>query len=398
MEIKRSIYEVLREDLLDRRALLLVGARQVGKTFLMKKLRDDVVSRGWTASFWDLEQPADLRRFLKPVGEILEMVAAGGRVVFIDELHYLENASQIIKALHDSGAPVKIVASGSSAMEMHRHLRESLAGRKIVRRIHPCSAAEIAATARRSSLGGYLTFGGMPGLVGLRAPSRKQELLADILQSYILKDIKGLVREENVRAFNMLVYLIAERQGSLISASSLANEIGMTPRTVEGYLETLAQTYVASPLHSFGGNLGNELKKSRKVFLYDLGIRNAIIKDFRALDERPDAGPIVESFVYLELARRVGPAEELRFWRTKAGDEVDFVWISNRVPTPIEVKAADVSGSVPRGLRMFLRRYPTTRRAFVLHGGKRGEMIVDGVAIRFRPWKDAASIPDEISG
>jgi hypothetical protein len=386
---------MLRDDLLDRRALLLVGARQVGKTFLMRKLHAEVASRGWKASYWDLEQPADLRQFLKPVDAILGMVAAGGRVVFIDELHYLENASQVIKALHDRDVPVKIVASGSSAMEMHRHLRESLAGRKIVRRIHPCGAAELAASGRRVPLGDYLVYGGMPGLVALRDAARKRELLADIMQSYILKDIKGLVREENVRAFNMLVYLLAERQGGLISAASLARDIGVTPRTVEGYLETLAQTYVASPLHSYGGNLGNELKKSRKVFLYDLGMRNAILKDFRAVEARPDAGAIVESFAYLELARLVGPADELRFWRTKAGDEVDFVWINNRVPTPIEVKAADVAGSVPRGLRMFLRRYPETLRAFVLHGGRRGEMIVDGVQIAFRPWKDAASIPEE---
>jgi predicted AAA+ superfamily ATPase len=396
MEIKRSIYNKLCDDLNDDRALLLIGARQVGKTFLMKKLRDEAAGRGWKTSFWDLEQPSDSRLFGRRIDEIVKMIATGGRAVFIDEFHYLENASQIIKSIYDSEARVKIVASGSSAMEIHRHLKESLAGRKIVRRIHPCSAGEILSSGRRAALGDYLIYGGMPGLVGFTGRVRKQELLADIFQSYILKDIRGLVREENVRAFNMLVYLLAERQGSLVSASGLANEIGVTARTVEGYLETLALTYVASPLHSYSNNLGHELKKSRKVFLYDLGIRNAVLKDFRTTAERPDGGAVVESFVYLELARQLGPADDLRFWRTKAGDEVDFVWIANRVPIPIEVKTADVSGSVPRGLRMFVRRYPKTKRAFVLHGGERGATDLDGVEIRYLPWREAASVPEEL--
>jgi len=397
VDINRSIFKSLQDDLLDRRATILVGARQVGKTYLMRKLRDVAERRGLATRFFDLEQPSDSRLFLRTEADIVKTLAEVPGVVFIDEFHYLRNASQIIKAVHDSGAPVKVVASGSSALEMHRHLRESLAGRKIVRRVHPCSFAELRSSDPSSELDRYLIFGGMPGLVHMPDDARRKELLADILQSYVLKDIKGLVREENIRAFNVLAYLLAERQGSLVSVAGLAREVGVTPRTAEAYLETMAQTYVAWPVHSYSSNLGNELRKSRKVYLYDLGIRNALLRDFRSAGDRPDQGAIVESFVFLELARRASAEVDIKFWRTKAGDEVDFVWVDNRVPIPIEVKAGDAAGSVPAGLRAFLRRYPQTPLAFVLHGGPSSEIIVGGVPVRFRPWASATDLPDEIA-
>jgi uncharacterized protein len=398
VELNRNIFARLCDDLDDRRASLLVGARQVGKTFLLKKVMAEARRRGRSTAFFDLEQPTDMLAFHRPEASLPDLLRTAADVVLIDEFHYLANASQLIKAVFDAGARVKIYASGSSAMEMHRHLKESLAGRKILHRIFPCSVSEMVSSRTRLSLADYLVFGGMPGLVHLDTRVRKKELLADILQSYVLKDIKALIREENIRAFNTLLYLLAERQGGLVSAGSLARDVGLTPHTIESYLETMAQTYVVHVVPSFSNNLGNELRKSRKVFLYDLGVRNALLRDFRAAADRPDGGAVVESFVLLELARCVGPGSEIRFWRTKAGEEVDFIWVEDRVACPIEVKAGSCAGRIPAGVVAFLRRYPKTRRAFVLHGGPASDSHMNGCVIHFRAWEGAASLPDEIRG
>jgi predicted AAA+ superfamily ATPase len=209
----------------------------------------------------------------------------------------------------------------------------------------------------------YFVFGGMPGTIHLKSDADKKDLLADILQSYVLKDIKALIREENVRAFNVLVYLLAQRQGGLISAADLAREIGMSVRTVESYLEILSQTYVATPVFSFSNNLGNELKKSRKIYLYDPGIRNALLRDFRAPAERPDGGAVAEGFVFNELHRLVGP---------------------------------DAEGRIPKGIAAFIKRYPDTKRAYILHGGASHKARVNGTDCHFRPLTDVESVIAEI--
>ena len=188
---------------------------------------------------------------------------------------------------------------------------------------------------------------------------------------------------------------MAQQQGGLVSVAALARDVGLTPRTVESHIEILSQTYICHTVPSFSRNLGNELRKSRKCYLFDLGIRNALLKYFGA-QGRDDAGTLIESFVALELLKHVAPETELRFWRTKAGDEVDFVWVVNRRPVPIEVKRADCKGAIPKGLTAFLRRYPKTPIAFVLHGGETSDVRLHDCVIRFRPWRVAADITNEL--
>lgn len=394
MEIKRNIFKRLLDDHEDRRTSVLVGARQVGKTFLLKKIEKTLKRKGFKTKYFDLELPSDIIKFNVPETEIFKLLTESGDIVFIDEFHYLKNASHIFKGIYDSEKNVKIYASGSSSLEIHKHLRESLAGRKIIHHISPCSFEEMNSVG--VGVDQYLTFGGLPGLIHLDSHNARKKLLEEILQSYVVKDVKGLIREENIRAFNNLIYLLAQNQASIISGSSLATEVGLTPRTIESHMEILNQTYVNHILYSYSTNLGNELKKSRKSFLFDLGIRNSLLKDFSARSVRKDAGVLVESFVFLELIKKVTPEVDIRFWRTKAGDEVDFVWIKNRIPYPIEVKMGDSGGKIPRGLAAFLRRYPKTKRCFVLHGGKTLNTKIDGIEISFRPWKEAFEIPEMI--
>lgn len=366
----------------------MLGARQVGKTTLLKALEAESRDRGLTTAFFDLEQPAVLASFNRSPEEIQQNITAAGSVVFIDEFQYIANASKIFKAILDSGSKVKIFCSGSSSLEIHQHLQESLAGRRILYRIPPLRYAEIAT---RENLYAYLTFGGMPGLTQTELPERRQTILSELLSSYIMKDVTSLVKEENLRAFNHLLYLLAENQGSLLSVHSLANQIRMSSKAVNRYLDILESTYVNFRIHSYSRNLGNELKKSHKSYLYDLGVRNALLLDFSAHYQRTDGGAILETFVFLSLHARLRPNMELRFWRTKEGLEVDFLLLVDRKPIPIEVKSQPSSLQVPRGIAAFLKRYPETSRAFVVSESLSGSLTACNTEVRFLSFEELDS-------
>ncbi len=372
MIINRSVFNQLQEEISQPEINILLGPRQVGKTTLLRALENSARSHGLKTAFFDLEQPQVLAKFNIPNQQIIEKLRGAGDVIFIDEFQYLENASKIFKAIFDLKSKTKIICSGSSSLEIHKHLKESLAGRRLLFRIFPLQYEEIKNSVAPHSLEHYLRFGGMPALTHTQDVKRKQTILSELLSAYILKDVKSLVREENIRAFNHLLYLLAQNQGSLISAHSLSKEINMSLKALNHYLDILEQTYVNSRIYSFSNNLGNELKKSCKSYLYDLGIRNALIKDFSAMEERPDKGILLESFVFLKLRQMLEPNMELKFWRTKDGAEVDFVLLRDRKPIPIEVKARLKELEIPSGLKRFLLRYPHTKRALVISQNQKG--------------------------
>lgn len=387
--VARTVYPGLLEEMGRREVSILLGPRQVGKTRLLNALQEAARRKGLRTKAFNLEVPHDLIAFNRPDAEIFELLTDSVDVVFIDEFHYLPNASKLFKAVYDSGRRVKIYASGSSALEMHKHLKESLAGRRLVTRVAPLTFSEVCAgrPARDADalFAGHLRWGGMPGLLTEASPGAKQRLLADILETYIQKDVKSLIREENIRAFNNLLLLLAESQGSLISENSLAKEVGLTPRTINQHLSILEKTYVCHQLHSYARGLAGELKKSKKAYLFDLGIRNAMLRDFSPVSGRRDEGALRESFVFVELFGALQPDMELRFWRDRAGREVDFILLKNRVPLPIEVKGKLSRGGIPPAIPQFLKSYPDAPEALVLGDGYVGDSTVHGRPVRFRP-------------
>lgn len=365
--VKRNIINKLQEEITQPEIDILLGPRQVGKTTILKQLQVCAERKGFRTAFIDLEQPQVLAGFNASDRAVVDMIKRSGQVVFIDEFQYLENASKIFKAIYDSGAKTKIFCSGSSSLEIHKHLKESLAGRRFTFKIHPLACGELKAHSKNYPLEMYLRYGGMPGLTATDSLERKQIILSELLSSYVLKDVKSLVKEENIKAFNHLMYLLAQDQGSLVSVHSLSNEINLSSKAVNRYLDILEGTYVNFRVYSFSTNLGNELKKSCKTYLYDLGMRNALLKDFSAISQRQDKGVLLESYVFLKLFGNITPNKEIKFWRTKEGDEVDFILLKDRKPIPIEVKSGLKDGELPRGLRKFLQRYTKIEKAFVVN-------------------------------
>lgn len=388
--INRNIFNRLQLELTHPEIIILLGPRQVGKTTLLRLLEDYARSKGFKTAFFDLEQPQVLADFNRSDKEILRRISEAGEVVFIDEFQYVANISKIFKAIFDSRRKIKIICSGSSSLEIHSHLKESLAGRKFLYRVYPLNYDELRSSLPDYSLEEYLIFGGMPGLVTAFSPERKQQILNELLGSYILKDVKSLIKEENIRAFNHLVYLLAQRQGSVLSVHSLAADVGLSAKAIHRYLDILELTYVNYRIYSYSGNLGNELKKSCKMYLYDIGIRNALLKDFSLLSERQDKGIIFESFVFLKLLTMLTPNMEIKFWRTKDGAEVDFVILKDRKPIPVEVKSKISPLEIPAGLRRFLARYPGVNQAYVVNEMYENELDYKGCRIIFLPFEKFA--------
>lgn len=382
MPIKRNIFDRLAGTISEPEVVILLGARQVGKTTLMLQLQKLAESLGKKTRYFNLEFPDDLLFFAKTDQEIFkELSKESNQIIFIDEFHYLENASKLFKGLYDLQKGLKVIASGSSSIEIHKHLKESLAGRRKIFHILPLNLEEMGrANLDQNEL---ITFGGLPGLLKYSKKDQKVEYLSQIVQTYILKDVKGLVKEENIRAFNHLLFYLAEHQGSIMPISNLSNEIGVSPATVERYIDILEQTFVLYSVPSFAKKMANELKKSKKYYLYDLGIRNSFLKDFRKPMDRSDIGVARESFVLHELKGRQKANVEIRFWQTKQRHEVDFLWIEDRVITPIEVKTKMSNSRIPKGLLAFIQLYPETKKAYVICEDREEIVQVQGTQVRF---------------
>ena len=387
MHIERDLFHIVENEVKGKEVVILLGPRQVGKSYILTWLKKRVEKGNINASFFDLENPETLIQFNQPDTKVFDLLTRSGRVIFIDEFHYIKNASKLFKAIYDSKHRVKIFASGSSSIEIHKHLKESLAGRRWLIKVPPLTIEELENKMGKKAHDYYLRFGGLPGVINKRNKPGRMKHLQELIQAYLIKDIKGLIKEENIRAFNMLLYLLAQTQGSLISLHSLSREIGLTARSVQRYIDIMQHTFILGALSSFSRNLGNELKKSKKYYLYDVGIRNALLKDFRGINQRDDKGSILESAVYLNASSNLMPNEELRFWRTRDGKEVDFVFVRDRQPIPIEVKSNLNKLNVPNGIKSFLRRYPKTPNAYVANNVLEGCVKHDKTKVHFVHWR-----------
>ena len=391
--IKRCKFKDITAESARPNITILLGARQVGKTTLLELVAKHLQQKGVQTRFFNLELPNDLLFFNRSDQEIFkDLSIKKNLVLFIDEFHYLKNASKLFKALYDLKYGIKIFASGSSSIEIHKHLIESLAGRRNIIPIYPLTWSEWKETGK--GFNEFLIYGGLPGVTSLTAPTEKMNYLAQMVQAYLLKDVKGIVKEENIRAFNHLLFYLAEHQASILPVSNIANEISMSAPTIQRYLETMEQTFILHSVTSYSKKLANELKKSKKYFLYDLGIRNYFMKDFRQLQERPDAGAIAESFVLLELKAKQMPNVEIRFWATKQKNEVDFIWLENRIPIPIEVKVNAENDRIPNGLIKFLKSYPESPHAYVFNLHRTEDIEYCGRIVRFRKFTE---IPEKLN-
>jgi len=413
MKLNRIIYGDITRDTRRGEIGIIIGPRQVGKTTLLRMVEGYCSTNRIKCRYFNLEMPQDANYFAEKHQDILKNIGNAKQIILIDEFHYLPNATKLFKSIYDGLKGVKVLASGSSAVEMHKHLKESLAGRRRIYRVYPLSLREWLPTKStkielpddplsvnpkkhrllKKYIEEFIIFGGMPGLIHEKTTEDKKRLLIDLVATYIQKDIKALLREEDILSFNRLLVLLAGQEGGLLSENSVSQDLNYSLRQVRKDIAILNQTFLLDILKPFFTNRGRELKQTNKIYYFDSGIRNAILRDFRGLNRRPDKGTLWESFVLHEIQKNMSVSQEVYYWRTRQKQEVDFVLVQDRIPIAIEVKSKISDTEIPVGIKQFMEKYPECKIAVVLNEDIAEQRSYKGAKVIFAPHYCARLIP-----
>jgi hypothetical protein len=370
MYIKRIAEVNIQSFLASDKIGIVLGARQVGKTTVVEHLL-----QGRPAVFLNFDVETDKQRFLAsaslPPADALKSFGSP-EVLVVDEAQRLPDTGLIVKGWHDSRLPVRILLLGSSSLDLLNQSAESLTGRNVKLLLPPLvfeealSAQSWYATAYtpeiiRKKIGPTLrvfllqtmAFGLYPEVV---TSEHKERLLRNLSSDYLWKDIlqTGLVKTPDM--IRRLLMLLAHQVGSEVSVNELAVQLHLSRPTVERYLDLLEETFVIFRLPSFSTNARKEIAKSRKVYFWDTGIRNALLNAFSTDSLRPDIGSLWENWVIAEAAKHNllrGGESELFFWRSRAQSEVDLVVKTNEKVRAFEIKWA----GRPTVARAFQARY-----------------------------------------
>jgi len=260
----------------------------------------------------------------------LRLLIADNRIVVIDEAQRVENIGMTLKLITDNFPDVQLLVTGSSSFELQDKLNEPLTGRKYEYHLYPISTAELMASngllGVKQTLEQRLVYGSYPDI--LNHADDAKELLMNLAGSYLYKDLLTLESVRRPVLLGKLLTALALQVCSEVSYNELAQTIGTDNKTIEKYIDLLEKCYIVFRLNSFNRNLRTELKKSKKVYFFDNGIRNAILQNFAPLSLRQDAGALWENFIISERIKRnhyLGRYVNSYFWRTTQQQEIDYV-------------------------------------------------------------------------
>ena len=324
--IKRNIEDGIRKRLFTGKAIVIMGARQVGKTTLLKQLftkEDDV--------YWMSGDEQDVRDLFENITATrLKAYIGPHQVLIIDEAQRISDVGIKLKLIVDQIPEVQLVATGSSSFELANRINEPLTGRKWEYRMFPLSFAELVSNTslleEKRMLPHRLVYGSYPDVV--TRPGDEVAVLRSLLDGYLYKDILEFDKIHKPEKLTKLLQAIAYQVGSEVSYNELSQVCGLDPKTVASYITILEQAYIIFRLGTFSRNLRNELKSSRKLFFYDNGIRNALIGNFTQIENRTDVGALFENFMVserLKLKEYNGNYANSWFWRTTAQQELDYL-------------------------------------------------------------------------
>ena len=353
---------------------VLIGPRQVGKTVLMRMIEKRAERK---TVYLDMENPMDAVVLRDGLETLLAEIGTERQVLLLDEFHRIPDALSLFKQIRDGYPGIKVYASGSSSIEIHTHLKQSAVGRVCRTRIFPLSFSEWCGgraginlmdwdpletlpprEARR--LNGYLEefiiWGGMPEPANLIEEMERRETLHEIFALYLEKDIRSLLKSEEVLKFNEFLRLMGIRLGQMMNRSEFSRQLGLSSRQIEKQLMVMAHTYVYRPVSTDYANPTKRLVKAPKIYWYDNGVRNALVRDFRNRKERPDGGALLENHIFCELEKASGIDTDILYHRTRDGQEIDFILERDRQKILVEVKSSLARATVPRAIRDMLFR------------------------------------------
>jgi uncharacterized protein len=374
--ILRKIEAQLEQRLFKGKVITLLGARQTGKTTLLKKLletyQDDAI---WlNADEYDIKE-----RFENPTSTALKSLIGNKKLVIIDEAQQISQIGLALKLLVDSYPEIQVIATGSSAFELQNQTNEPLTGRKYEFNLFPFSYQELVdyngELVEKRLLNHRLVFGSYPEVINNFG--NEIEVLKLLSDSFLYRDLLMLEGVKKPEKLVKLLQALAYQIGSEVSYNELGNMIGLDSKTVESYIQLLEKSFVVFRLHSFSRNLRNELKLSKKIYFYDNGIRNALISSFKLLEGRQDIGALWENYLVSERKKRNQYNRfygNSYFWRTKNKQEVDYLEEIDGELTAFEFKWKEKSNH--RITTTFLNAYPDSDTA-IIHQNNYDEFLND---------------------
>ena len=360
--IERQIESQIRKRIGTEKAIIIVGARQVGKTTLLKRIFSENV-------LWLNGDELEVRNMFANISAArLKALIGKQNTVIIDEAQRIEDIGLKLKLITDNLPEIQLVATGSSSFELANKINEPLTGRKWQYQMFPLSFAEMVnhhgVLQERMLLNHRLVYGYYPDIVINQG--EEKELLRQLSDSVLYKDI---LKFDNIQKTDKLIKLLqalAYQLGNQVSYNELAQFCGIDGKTVEKYIMILEQAYIIFRLKPYSRNLRNELKNTRKIYFYDNGLRNALIADFRQVEMRTDTGALWENFMISERIKYLNYNSlwvNNWFWRTVEQKEIDYLEEANGQLSAYEFKwNTDAKVKLPK---QFAETYPDATFAII---------------------------------
>lgn len=330
MYIKRKLEAVIKANLFQGKVIVVYGARQVGKTTLVRKIAEETVNTYGYLNCDELDVLSQLQN--SETSEALRRIVGDQKLVVIDEAQRVKNIGLKLKLMVDNFPDTQIIATGSSSFDLANEINEPLTGRSFEFWLFPLrldelfdSGKSIEASRKLDSL---LIHGSYPDVYVLESDELKAQRIKYLAANYLHKDILKFNYIKNSETVLKLLQALALQVGSEVSYNELANIVGVGKKTVANYVELLEKAFVIFRLTPYSGNLRKAIGKLRKIYFLDLGIRNAVINNFNPLQIRDDIGKLWENFVISEKYKQqlgLGFKTNYYFWRTYDKQEVDLV-------------------------------------------------------------------------
>ncbi len=358
-----------------KQAIVLLGARQTGKTTLLKKI--------FPLAQYLLVDNQEVKNTLETYDiNTYKQILGKNRQIIIDELHLLSDPGRAVKIIYDQIPDIQLIVTGSSALHIKNKSTESMAGRKFDYQLYPLTFSEYLnqleieadlnynildlILAQKESqaklfspekmLDKVLAYGLYPEILNIEDP---KDYLLNLAATAIFKDIIELDLIDDRAKATELLKLLAYQIGNLVNYSEIGQRLSMDRRTVERYIEIFEQSYILFRVYPFSKNKRDEIGKTPKIYFHDLGLRNAVINNFEVSVTRPDLGAMFENFIIAELYKSISYQKlgyNLNYWRSTGGGEVDIILSDHTDIFAVEVKLT--TGSVSTA---FTNRYPDAK-------------------------------------
>lgn len=361
--------------------LIFVGARQAGKTTILKQIKKSLEKQNDSCFFLDLEDSEYLEllnQSPKNLFKIFSIDLSKKNFIFVDEAQYLKNPSNFLKYIFDEyKGKIKLIVSGSSAFYIDRKFTDSLAGRKKIFNVYTLSFREFLRFKNENDLAEkdfnsisfeeknkislyyreFMVFGGYPRIV-LASLEDKKDALKEIAHSYIKKDIyEANIKQDEM--FYKFFKILAAQTGNLVNGSELANTLNLSKTAIDNYLYVMQKSFHVALIRPFFQNIRKEITKMPKIYFFDLGLRNFFADNFNQFETRSDKGQLLENAVFRQFLEKYD-ASEIKFWRTIDQKEIDF--IAGCSAYEVKINPDKIKN---KKYKPFLENYPDKKLAFI---------------------------------